>query len=49
MPNLEELIKIREEAIKKPIDANDLERFLFDCTKKYYDDFIVKKLTSQAE
>ena len=29
MPNLEELIKIREEAIKKHIDANDLERFLF--------------------
>lgn len=49
MPNLEELIKIREEAIKKHIDANVLEKFLFDCTKKYYDDFIVKKLTSQAE
>ena len=49
MPNLEELIKIREEAIKKHIDANILEKFLFDCTKNYYDDFIVKKLTSQAE
>lgn len=49
MPNLEELIKIREEVIKKHIDANILEKFLFDCTKKYYDDFIVKKLTSQAE
>ena len=49
MPNLEELIKIREEAIKKHIDANVLEKFLFDCTKKYYDDFIVKKLISQAE
>ncbi len=49
MPNLEELIKIREEAIKKYIDANVLEKFLFDCTKNYYDDFIVKELISQAE
>lgn len=49
MPNLEELIKIREETIKKHIDANVLEKFLFDCTKNYYDDFIVTKLISQAE
>lgn len=49
MPNLKELAKIRKSAIKKYMDENILEKFLFNNSKYYYDKFITSNLVLQAE
>lgn len=48
MPNLEELIKIRKQAIEKYMQENNLEQFLLKSAQVYYDKYIIKSLESQA-
>ena len=53
MPNLEELIKIREEAIKEyqkqfEIETTRIEKFIRESSARYYTEYVISYLTKKA-